>query len=82
MMVAREKRSVSQVLSQLRGYAPQITARIQELDEGLLKFYWKVSSIEEDRIQQWKGLIDKAAAVGLGDDLPSEVFESGHEEAN
>lgn len=82
VMVAREKRSVSQVLSQLRGYAPQITARIQELDEGLLKFYWKVSSIEEDRIQQWKGLIDEVAAVGLGDDLPSEVFESGHEEAN
>lgn len=82
VMVASEKRNVSQVLSQLRGYAPHITARIKEIDEELLKFYWKVSSIEEDRIQQWKDLIDETATVGLGDDLPSEVFESGHEEAD
>jgi len=82
VIVARERRNVSQVLSQLRGYAHQIANRINKIDEELLKFYWKVSVIEEDRIQQWKSLIDEAAAVGLGDDLPSEVFESGYEEEN
>lgn len=82
VLVAREKRNVSQILSQLHDYAPKITTRINEIDEVLLKFYWKVSSIETDRINQWKEFIDKDALDGLGNELPSEVFQSGYEEAN
>lgn len=82
VLVAREKRSVSQMFSQLHDYAPKIANRINEIDEGLLKFYWQVSSIETNRIGQWKELIDKDAVSGLGTELPSEVFQSGYEEAN
>lgn len=82
VLVARERRSVSQVLSQLRNYAPQIASRINEIDEDLLKFYWQVTSIEADRIEQWKGLVDRNAASGLGVESPSEVFQSGYEETN
>lgn len=82
VLVAREKKSVSQMLSQLHDYAPKIVNRINEIDEELLKFYWQVSSIEADRIEQWKELIDKDAVGGLGAELPSEVFQSGYEEAN
>lgn len=82
VLVAREKKSVSQMLSQLHDYAPKIASRINEIDEELLKFYWQVSSIEGDRIEQWKELIDKDAVGGLGAELPSEVFQSGYEEAN
>jgi len=82
VLVAREKRSVSQVLSQLHDYALKIANRINEIDEVLLKFYWRVSSIEADRISQWKELIDKDAVDGLGAQLPSEVFQSGYEETN
>ncbi|PIT92248.1 MAG: hypothetical protein COU08_03400 [Candidatus Harrisonbacteria bacterium CG10_big_fil_rev_8_21_14_0_10_42_17] len=82
VLVAREKKSVSQILSQLHDYVPKIVLRINEIDEELLKFYWQVSSIEVDRIEQWKELIDKDAVGGLGAELPSEVFQSGYEEAN
>jgi len=80
--VVGEKKKVSQMLSQLHDYAPKIANRINDIDEELLKFYWQVSSIEEDRIMQWKELIDKDVVVGLGAELPSEVFQSGYEEAN
>jgi len=82
VLVAREKKSVSQILSQLHDYAPKITSRINEIDEELLKFYWQVQSVEVDRIKQWKDLIDKDAVGGLGNELPSEVFQSGYEETN
>lgn len=82
VLVARERRNVSQVLSQLRSYAPRIASRINEIDEDLLKFYWKVPSIKTDRIEQWKELADKDAASGLGTESPSEVFQSGYEETN
>lgn len=80
--VVGEKKKVSQMLSQLHDYAPKIANRINDIDEELLKFYWQVSSIEEDRIKQWKELIDKDVVAGLGAELPSEVFQSGYEEAN
>lgn len=82
VIVAKEKKSVSQMLSQLHDYAPKIASRINDVDGELLKFYWQVSSIEEDRIKQWKELIDKDVVAGLGTQLPSEVFQSGYEEAN
>ncbi len=82
VLVAREKKSVSQILSQLHDYAPKIASRINEIDEELLKFYWQVQSVEVDRIKQWKDLIDKDAVGGLGNELPSEVFQSGYEETN
>jgi len=82
VLVAREKKSVSQILSQLHDYAPKIASRINEIDEELLKFYWQVQSVEVDRIKQWKDLIDKDAVGGLGNELPSEVFQSGYEEIN
>ncbi len=82
VLVARERKSVSQILSQLHDYAPKITRRIDEIDEELLKFYWQVQSVEADRIKQWKDLIDKDAVDGLGNELPSEVFQSGYEETN
>jgi hypothetical protein len=82
VLVARERKSVSQILSQLHDYAPKIASRINEIDEELLKFYWQVQSVEADRIKQWKDLIDKDAVGGLGNELPSEVFQSGYEETN
>lgn len=82
VLVAREKRNVSQMLSQLHDYAPKIASRINEIDEVLLKFYWQVPSIETDRIKQWKELIDNDTIGGLGTGLPSEVFHSGYEETN
>lgn len=82
VLVAREKKSVSQILSQLHDYAPKIASRINGIDEELLKFYWQVQSVEVDRIKQWKNLIDKDAVGGLGNELPSEVFQSGYEETN
>lgn len=82
VLVAREKRSVSQILSQLHDYASKIASRISEIDEILLKFYWQVPSIKADRMTQWKELIDKDAVGGLGAELPSEVFQSGYEETN
>ncbi len=82
VVVAREKRSVSQMLSQLYDYAKKIASRISEIDEELLKFYWRVSFIEEDRIGQWKELIDRDAVGGFGSESPSEVFQSGYEETN
>lgn len=82
VLVAREKRSVSQMLSQLHDYAPKIASRINEIDEDLLKFYWQVPSIEANRIEQWKELVDRDTASGLGAESPSEVFQSGYEEAN
>jgi len=82
VVVAKEKKSVSQMLSQLHDYAPKIASRISDIDEELLKFYWKVSSIEKDRLEQWKELVDKDVVGGLGAELPSEVFQSGYEEAN
>ncbi|PJC30427.1 hypothetical protein CO051_05785 [Candidatus Roizmanbacteria bacterium CG_4_9_14_0_2_um_filter_39_13] len=82
VLVAREKKSVSQILSQLHDCASKIASRINEIDEELLKFYWQVQSIEADRIRQWKYLIDKDAVGGLGNELPSEVFQSGYEETN
>lgn len=82
VLVAREKKSVSQILSQLHDYAPKIASRINEIDEELLKFYWQVQSVKVDRIKQWKDLIDKDAVGGLGNELPSEVFQSGYEETN
>ncbi len=82
VLVARERRPVSQVLSQLRGYAPRIASQINEIDEDLLRFYWQVPSIEANRIEQWKELVDRAATSGLGAESPSEVFQSGYEEAN
>lgn len=82
VLVARERKSVSQILSQLHDYAPKIASRINEIDEELLKFYWQVQSVEADRIKQWKDLVDKDAVGGLGNELPSEVFQSGYEETN
>ncbi len=82
VLVAREKKSVSQMLSQLHDYALKIARRINEIDEELLKFYWQVPSIEADRIKQWKELIDKDVVGGLGTEFPSEVFQSGYEEAS
>lgn len=82
VLVAREKRNVSQILSQLHDYAPKIASRINEIDEVLLKFYWQTPSVEADRIRQWKELIDKDACGSLSTELPSEVFQSGYEEAN
>jgi len=79
--VVGETKNVSQMFSRLYEYAPQIAERINNMDEELLKFYWQVSSIEENRIEQWKGLIDKDTLRGLGAELPSEVFQSGYEEA-
>jgi hypothetical protein len=70
------------MFSRLHEYAPQIAERINNIDEELLKFYWQVSIIQEERIDQWKMLIDKEAGEGLGTELPSEVFHSGYEEAN
>ena len=80
--VVGEKKKVPQILSQLHEYAPKIANRINEIDEELLKFYWKVSAIEENRIEQWKELIDRDASSGLDAKIPSEVFQSGYEEAN
>lgn len=80
--VVGEKKKVSQILSQLHEYASKIANRINEIDEELLKFYWKVSAIEENRIEQWKELIDRDASSGLDVKIPSEVFQSGYEEAN
>jgi len=82
VLVVRERRRVSQVLSQLRRYASRIASRINEMDEELLEFYWHVTSIEVDRIKQWKEIIDGVAVGGLGAQLPSEVFQSGYEETN
>lgn len=82
VVVAKEKRSVSQMLSQLHDYAPKIANRINKIDAELLKFYWQASSIESDRIEQWRELIDKDAINSIGTELPSEVFNSGYEEAN
>ncbi len=82
VLVAREKRNVSQLLSQLHDYAPKIASRINEIDEVLLKFYWQALSIDEDRIKQWKELIDKDVVDCIGAELPSEVFQSGYEEPN
>lgn len=82
VLVVRERKSVSQILSQLHDYAPKIASRINEIDEELLKFYWQVQSVEADRIKQWKDLIDKDAVGSLGNELPSEVFQSGYEETN
>ena len=79
VMVALEKKSVSQILSQLHDYAPKIANRINEIDEELLKFYWQVQSVESDRIRQWKDLVDKNAVGDLGNELPSGVFQSGYE---
>lgn len=82
VLVARERKDVSQMLSQLHDYAPKIASRINEIDEALLKFYWRIPSIEAGRIMQWKELIDKDVVGGLGAKLPSEVFQSGCEEAS
>ena len=82
VVVAKEKRNVSQMLSQLHDYAPKIASRINDIDEELLKFYWQVPSIGTNRIEQWKNLIDQDSVGGLGAELPSEVFQSGYEEAN
>ncbi len=80
--VVGEKKTVPQILSQLHDYSPKIAVRIHEIDEELLKFYWQVSKIEADRIEQWKELVDKDATKGLDYGLPSEVFQSGYEEAD
>ncbi|MEX1002657.1 MAG: hypothetical protein WDZ35_11125, partial [Crocinitomicaceae bacterium] len=82
VIVVGEKKRVPRILSQLHDYAPKIVRRIDEIDEELLKFYWKVNAIEENRIEQWKELIDRDASGGLGAKIPSEVFQSGYEEAN
>src|SRR3989338_593358 len=82
VVVAKEKRNVSQMLSQLHDYAPKIASRINDIDEELLKFYWQVPSIGTNKIEQWKNLIDQDSVGGLGAELPSEVFQSGYEEAN
>jgi hypothetical protein len=82
VLVAREKRSVSQMFSQLHAYALKIASRINDIDEVLLKFYWRVSSIEINRIKQWKELIDKDVVDNLSTKFPSEIFQSGCEEAN
>lgn len=79
--VVGERKDVSQILSQLHDYAPKIVSRINEIDEELLRFYWQVPEIQEDRIEQWKELIDNDSVGGLGAELPSEVFQSGYEEA-
>lgn len=82
ILIAEQKREVSQILSQLNVYAPKIATRINEIDEDLLKFYWQTTSIETDRIEQWKKLLDKSVVGGLDIESPSEVFQSGYEEAN
>lgn len=80
--VVGEKKVVSQILSQLHEYAPEIFNRINEIDEESLKFYWKIDYIAENRIEQWKGLVDEEASDSLDVKIPSEVFQSGYEEAN
>lgn len=82
VLVAKEKKNVSQMFSQLHDYASKILLRINEIEEESLKFYWQVSFIEENRIEQWKELVDKDAGGGLGSQLPSEIFQSGYEEAS
>lgn len=79
--VVGEKKNVSQMFSRLFEYAPHIAERINTIDMELLKFYWQVAVIEEKRIDQWKALINEQSGEGLGTELPSEVFQSGCEEA-
>jgi hypothetical protein len=77
LLVADEIHSVPQIISQLYEYASEISKEIYNLDESLLKYYWKTDFLESDRLQQWKNLIDEAAQSSLSSQTPSVVFNAG-----
>lgn len=70
------EQSVSQLQSQLFGYASHIRSRIDEIDEEVLKFYWNTSRIETNRLAQWKRHVDGGVQTSE-EPKPSAILEAG-----
>ncbi len=81
IIIGDEQISVSKILSQLYNYAPNVNERINEIDENLLRFYWKVSVINESRINQWKELINQNSSSTNEQVTPSIIFQAGYDNA-
>ncbi|MCA9361531.1 hypothetical protein KC845_03155 [Candidatus Kaiserbacteria bacterium] len=75
--LAGEKKSVSQLFFQLYTLAPQILKRLNGFDKATLEFYWPVSLVLPNRVNQWQELIDQAGGDKVDTWLPSEIFQAG-----
>jgi hypothetical protein len=69
------------VFYKLLTYAKSVRDVIDDMDEGRLLYYWRVSSLTGRRIETWKELLNKHAAWTEAGLRVSDIFEWGLREA-
>jgi len=74
--IGKQRITVPKIYFKMRERARAINVKIKEMDSETLAHYWRIKTIKEDRLSQWKKLLKEKAVV----DLPCsavKIFESG-----